>query len=67
MVQKEILKQFGMYFPDIARQLKTWFPNEKHSVRIRTTNDREFIFTYNGEKDWILETADSYIKKMKGK
>lgn len=67
MIQKEILKQFEVYFPDIAKQMKTWFPNGKHSVRIRIANGREFIFTYNGEEDWMLETADSYIKKMKGK
>ena len=43
-----------------------WFPNGHNSIRVRLTNNEDFIFTYNSDKDWCYETVDSYIIRMKG-
>lgn len=68
MSHNEVYKWFELYFPLYAgnENVAMWFANGKNSVRIRQKNGQEFIFTYNDKKDWRLETADSFLKQMKG-
>lgn len=66
MLHKEIYKYFTLYFPQFAEHVVIWFPNGKKSVRVRQSNEQNFIFTYHGPEDWCFETVDSYTKKMKG-
>lgn len=66
MLQKDVYEWFRLYFPQFAEHVKTWYPNGKNSVRVRQSNGQDFIFTYNGEKDWRFETVESFIKGLKG-
>lgn len=66
VLQKDVYKWFRLYFPIFDHPDNTWFPNGRNSVRIRQPNGQEFVFTYNGTKDWKLETIDSFIRRLKG-
>lgn len=67
MSHVEVLKQFESRFPDFSGDaVDVWFANGKNSIRIRQKNRMEFIFTFNGDKDWKLETIDSFMKTMRG-
>lgn len=61
-----ILHFFKTCMPHQARLTTAWFPNGLNSIRVRFTNNEDFIFTYNNDKDWCYETVDSYIVRMKG-
>ncbi|MFA7097643.1 MAG: methionyl-tRNA synthetase [Gammaproteobacteria bacterium] len=63
MTHNKVFEWFNLYFPIYAGdKIDTWFPNGKNSLRVRQTNGQEFIFTFNGHKDWKFETIDSFIK-----
>ena len=65
MSHNEIYKWFELYFPLYAGdKVKAWFQNGKNSIRIRQTNNQEFVFTFNEHADWKFETIDSHIKNM---
>ena len=66
-MHSEVYEIFRMMFPKIADNTQTWFPNGKHSVRIRTKNGEEFIFTYDSKNDWVLETSKRYVRRIKQK
>lgn len=67
MVHTDVYKWFALYFPDYAGdKVDKWFPNGKNSIRVRQTNGQEFIFTYNSQKDWRLETVNSFLSSAKG-
>lgn len=67
MVHTDVYKWFALYFPDYAGdRVDKWFPNGKNSIRVRQTNGQEFIFTYNSQKDWRLETVNSFLSSAKG-
>lgn len=66
MTYKEVFEKFNHYFPQFADSVETIFPNGKNSVRIRVRYLQDYIFTYNKEKDWCLETVGSFIKRTKG-
>lgn len=57
---------FEKKFNKIAGQIEVWFPNGKNSIRIRLDDKNEYIFTFNSESDWSLETVNSYLKRVKG-
>lgn len=65
MTHNYICKQFQELFPRESKFVEMWFPNGKHSIRVRLTTKQEFIFTYNDKANWRLETIDSYIEGMK--
>lgn len=66
MTHKNLVKVFQVKFSDLYSQIIEWFPNGNGSIRVRTKNKQEFIFSYYGEKDWRLETVNSYILNLKG-
>ncbi len=67
MAHGDIYKWFKLYFPQHAEEnAEIWFPNGKNSIRVRTTDNRELIFTCNGKDDWRLETVKSFINGRKG-
>lgn len=67
MVHTDVYKWFALYFPDYAGdKVDKWFPNGKNSIRVRQTNGQEFIFTYNSQNDWRLETVNSFLSSAKG-
>jgi hypothetical protein len=61
-----ILYYFKHHMRHEALKMTEWFPNGLNSIRVRLTNGEDFIFTYNGERNWCFETVDSYIVRMKG-
>lgn len=66
MIHKEVYKQFEFYLPLFAQNVEVWFPNGKNSIRVRQTDKREFIFTYDGQRRWIFETVENFLNRMKG-
>lgn len=66
MNHEEIFECFKSNFPGDHFYVVEWFPNGKNSIRIRRINDRDYVFTYNGQHDWCYETVESFIRKMKG-
>lgn len=67
MTHGDIFKWFELYFPNYSGEaVDAWFPNGKNSIRIRQKNRQEFVFTYNGSKNWRFETLDSFMADLKG-
>lgn len=67
MTHSEVYKWFELYFPQYAgKNVETWFPNGKNSVRVRQINKAEFIFTYQNKENWKFETINSFIQHLKG-
>lgn len=67
MNHKSIYEAFKVKLPKYADAVVTWFPNGKGSVRVRLIDNKEYVFSFNSDKDWIFETADSHLKRMKKK
>lgn len=61
-----IFYYFNIHMAFQSQHVIQWFPNGHNSIRVRLTNNEDFIFTYNSDKDWCYETVDSYIIRMKG-
>lgn len=67
MTHSDVYKWFELYFPNYAGDKAiVWFQNGKNSIRVRQKNHQEFIFTFNGEKNWKFETVDSFMSGLKG-
>lgn len=48
MSHSKVYKWFELYFPQYAgNKVEAWFQNGKNSIRIRQTNNQEFIFTFS--------------------
>ena len=67
MAHKDVLSIFKRNFEELYSRITVWFPCGKDCVRIRFANGDEIMFTYHGEKDWCLESVNSYVSKMKGR
>lgn len=65
MSHKYVFDKFYNMFPDKCLDVVIWFPNGRNSVRVRNTRDEEFIFTFNGQKDWRFETVDSFLNQVR--
>ena len=67
MVHSKVYQIFERVLPLYAgEQVEIWFPNGKNSIRIRSVDKREFVFTYHDDKSWKFETLKNYISSMKG-
>lgn len=66
MTHRKVYEWFESYFPQFSKQVTEYFPNGRHSIRVRTSCKKDFIFTFNSVNDWSFETVDSFIKRMKG-
>ena len=67
MSHSEVYKWFELYFPQYAgNKVEAGFQNGKNSIRIRQTNNQEFIFTFSDKGNWRFETVESYMKGLKG-
>jgi hypothetical protein len=66
MVHKDVYAKFARLFSDLASQAELYFPNGKNCIRVRVVGGKEFIFTYHSDKDYILETVDRFVKRLKG-
>lgn len=66
MTHKKVYDYYVSYFPQYAKHTVEWFPNGKNSVRVRQTDGQDYVFTYQGKRNWRFETVDSFIKHLKG-
>ena len=66
MQHVEVIDRLNKMFPNMTGHMKIWFPNGKNSIRVRRGDNKEFIFTYNNDEDWRLETTSSFLNNMKG-
>lgn len=66
MRHQDIYKQYQCCFPQYAERTERWFPNGKNSIRVRQNNKMEFIFSYENEQNWGLETKNHFLRSMKG-
>lgn len=66
MVHKKVFQIFSKGFPQYKDVIGVWYPNGKNSIRVVKTSGKEMIFTFNSEKDWKLESVDSFVNAMKG-
>lgn len=67
MSHHEVMKKFKELFCIEEREIDTWFQNGKNSIRVRNKNKVEFVFTYENDHDWCLETAERFLKKLEDK
>lgn len=66
MSHNEVYKWFERFFPSYAGDsVEMWFPNGKNSIRVRRTGHLDFVFSYNGPRDWKFETVESFIDGVK--
>lgn len=66
MQHKDVYVWFTVIFPQYIDKIKETFPCGKNAVRIRLLDQTELVFSYETLTDWRLETADSFIKRLKG-
>jgi hypothetical protein len=67
MTHTAILNIFKELFPQYAEKSKMWVPNGRSCIRVKMDNKSEFIFTYEGNGHWSLETVGCYIDRIKAK
>ena len=60
-----IYEKFEEMFNKIAQEAENWYNNGKNCIRIHIPDRGDYIFTYNRDDDWRLETQASYIKSRK--
>ena len=64
MIHTDIWKAFKDILPTYANETTEYFSNGKNSIRVRLgAVHRDFVFTYNSNKEWSFETLDHFIKK----
>lgn len=64
MTHREVFARFKTCFPWYAERVDEWFQNGKNSIRVRKRGGMELIFTFNSDKDWCLESVESFIHKL---
>lgn len=69
MSHNQVYAMFKTIFihKDMEKDMDTWFPNGKNSIRVRFKNKNEFVFTYFDVKKWSLETVDNFIERTNSK
>lgn len=64
MTHKEVYEIFKKLFPSQINFVSEVFPNGANSIRIRKKDDDDFVFTYNAENDFSLQSLESYINSL---
>lgn len=64
MTSDRVFDNFLRVFPTINTTGFVIFQNGKNSIRIRGFKEYDVVFTYNSEKDWELESVESFISKI---
>lgn len=68
MTHNEVYKNFPFGFVNFNEEdVDVYFPCGRNTIRIRLKNQREYIFTFNTNKDWSIETVKSFIRRMSTK
>ena len=53
-------------FPNDYKDVDTWFPCGKNTIRIRMKTKHEFIFIATSRDEWSYMPIKKYLKQMKG-
>lgn len=64
MTHNNVYDQFKITLPWFAKNVQEWFPNGKHSIRVRLMDGQEFIFIYDNKREWSFETMKMFMKRM---
>ena len=68
MNHKEVYEQFTNLFPTLAgEKVAVWFTNGKNSIRVRETDGQELIFSIIGKNEWMMESLEHFMKRMRAK
>lgn len=68
MNHKEVYEQFTNLFPTLAgEKVAVWFTNGKNSIRVRETDGQELIFSIIGKNEWMMESSQHFMKRMRAK
>lgn len=68
MNHKEVYEQFTNLFPTLAgEKVAVWFTNGKNSIRVRETDGQELIFSIIGKNEWMMESPQHFLKRMRAK
>lgn len=65
MTHTAIVKIFNRLLPQYYAQMVKWFPNGRDSIRVILNDKKEYVFTYNYDKDWSFETVICYINRIR--
>lgn len=66
MNHHEIVRKFQELFEIADEEIKVWFQNGKNSIRVRDLEQKEFIFTYENDNNWCLESQGHFLNRLKG-
>lgn len=61
-----IYEKFEEMFNKLAQEADEWYNHGENCIRISFPDRGDYIFTYNGDGDWRLETMRSHLISMKG-
>lgn len=64
MTHNEVFKKFKEYFNVEDSDIDVWFQNGKNSIRVRNKEKREFVFTYESERNWCLDTSEHFLENL---
>ena len=64
MLHIDVFKKYKKIFFRDSLNVKVWHPNGFNSIRIRLSNDDEWVFTYVSDRKWSMETLDNFIETL---
>lgn len=59
---KQLYGIFQEMFPSIAEKIRIYGPFDKDSLKVETTDKKFYVFNYNNDRDWGLQTYKNYIE-----
>lgn len=69
MNHDQVMIAFYNIFRVSPSVVDTWFMHGKNTVRVRFKDKElpEIMFTYNGNKDFTIESSEAYLRRMRNK
>ena len=67
MLHKDVINRYSELFPERCKDVDTWLMNGCNSVRLKFKDGDERIFTFYNDKNWKIETVDSFIETLEGR
>ena len=58
------MEKFKELFCIEDQAIETWFQNGLNSIRVRNKHKVEFVFTYENDRDWCLETSGHFLNRL---
>lgn len=64
MLQKKVFERYKELFSVSDDKIDSWIANGKNSIRIKNHLNKELVFTYRSQKNWLLETKDAFVDRL---